>query len=51
MSADQFDIVLTKELKGSKGNLSRKQADLEMLHASGGSWVVQPRLKLNYHRD
>ena len=51
MSADQFDIVLTEMLKGSKGNMLRKQADLKMFHASSGFWVVQPLLQLNYHRD
>ena len=51
MSADQFDIVLTEILKGSKGNMLRKQADLKMFHASSGFWVFQPLLQLNYHRD
>ena len=51
MSANQFDIVLTEMLKGSKGNMLRKQADLKMFHASSGFWVVQPLLQLNYHRD
>lgn len=51
MSADQFVIVLTEMIKGSKGNLLRKQADLKMLHAFSGFWVVQPLLQLNYHRD
>lgn len=35
----------TKELKASKGKLSRKQADLEMLHESCGFWVVQSLVK------
>lgn len=34
----------TKELKASKGKLSRKQADL-LLHESCGFWVVQSLVK------
>lgn len=51
MSADEFDTLLIKMLKGSKTDLLRKQADLKMLYASNGFWVVQPLLQLNYHGD
>lgn len=51
MSADEFDTLLIKMLKGSKTDLLRKRADLKMLYASNDFWVVQPLLQLNYHGD
>jgi hypothetical protein len=52
MSSGEFDVVPIEELKVSKRKLSREKAGRPWnAHCVQCLWVVQPLVKLNYHRD